>query len=277
MTKLIDAFIFFNEVELLKFRLEYLNNIVDYFIIAESNKTFTEKDKKLIIPQIINQFPQEILNKIIYISVDDMPIGSTYQDNEARERHQRCSLDKGISKLNLSENDILMISDIDEIPNKTKLKSLKITGDFEVCNLEFYNFGGSINHQIFSKNGTPEMWYCFKIIKYKFYKFLNFTPQTLRFYGQYGIDIPVSTIPKCGWHFSYSGGVDKIKIKLENFCHQELNTESVKNSLEKNLKNNIGIFNEIVSGESYTAPCDENILDKEMLNSKEFYDYLTLI
>jgi len=45
MIKLIDAFLFFNEVELLKFRLQYLNDIVDYFIIVESNKTFTGKDK----------------------------------------------------------------------------------------------------------------------------------------------------------------------------------------------------------------------------------------
>ena len=65
MTKLIDAFIFFNEVEFLKFRLEYLNEIVDYFIIAESNKTFTGKDKELIIPKIINSFPPKILSKII--------------------------------------------------------------------------------------------------------------------------------------------------------------------------------------------------------------------
>ena len=56
MIKLIDAFIFFNEVELLKFRLQYLSDVVDYFIIAESNRTFTGKNKELIIPKIINVF-----------------------------------------------------------------------------------------------------------------------------------------------------------------------------------------------------------------------------
>jgi beta-1,4-mannosyl-glycoprotein beta-1,4-N-acetylglucosaminyltransferase len=277
MTKLIDAFIFFNEVEFLKFRLEYLNEIVDYFIISESNRSFTGKEKELIIPKIIDKFPQKILDKIIYITVDDMPIGNTYQDNEARERHQRCSLDGSISKLNLSDDDILMISDIDEIPDKRILKTLKTNGDFELSNLQFYSFGGSINHQIFSKNGVPEMWYCFKVIKYKFYKFLNFNPQTLRFYGQYGIDVPLSIIPKSGWHFSYFGGVSRIKTKLENFCHQEFNNNIVKDSLEKNLKSNIGIFNEIVSGESFTAPCDKNILDEEIINNEEFYNYLKLI
>jgi len=277
MTKLIDAFIFFNEVELLRFRLNYLNEVVEYFIIAESNKSFTGKDKDLMVPKIINNLSKKIIDKIVYIVVDDMPDGFTYQDNEKRERHQRCKLDIGISKLNLDDNDILMISDIDEIPDKRILKSLKINGNFELSNLEFYNFGGSINHQIFSKNEEPEMWYCFKIIKYKFYKFLNFNPQTLRFYGQYGIDVPLSIIPKSGWHFSYFGGVSNIKTKLENFCHQEFNNDFVKNSLEKNLKNNKTIFNEMVGCESFTKPCDLKIIDNEIINDKTFYSYISLI
>jgi len=277
MIKLIDAFLFFNEVELLKFRLQYLSDVVDYFIIVESNKSFTGKDKELIIPKIINSFPPKILNKIIYILSDDMPSGFTYQDNEARERHQRCGLDKGISKLNLNSDDILMISDIDEIPDKRKLKDLKSNGDFEVSNLEFYNFCGSINNQIFSKDGTPEMWYSSKIIKYKFYKFLNFNPQTLRYYSHYGIDIPVTTISKCGWHFSYFGGVSNIKIKLENFCHQEFNNDFIKNNLEENLKNNKTVLGDVANNQSFTRPCDIKILDEEIINDKEFYTYLELI
>jgi beta-1,4-mannosyl-glycoprotein beta-1,4-N-acetylglucosaminyltransferase len=277
MTKLIDAFIFFNEIELLKFRLNYLNEVVDHFIIVESNKSFTGKDKDLVIPRIVNHLPKKLIDKIIYIVVDDMPYGFTYQDNEKRERHQRCKLDVGITKLNLDGNDILMISDIDEIPDKRKLKDLKVKDNFEVCNLEFYNFCGSINHQVFSKNQTPEMWYCFKIIKYKFYKFLNLNPQTLRFYAQYGIDIPVSNIKQCGWHFSYFGGITKIKTKIENFCHQEFNNDLVKNSLEKNLKNNIGIFNGMIGSESFTKPCDLKIIDDEIINDETFYTYITSI
>ncbi len=277
MTKFIDAFLFFNEVELLKFRLQYLSDVVDYFIIAESNRTFTGKSKKLIIPKIINSFPPKILSKIIYILVDDMPSGFEYQDNEARERHQRCGLDKGILKLNLTDDDILMISDIDEIPDKRKLKDLKSNGDFEFSNLEFYNFCGSINNQIFSKDGTPEMWYSSKIIKYKFYNFLNFNPQNLRYYSHYQINIPVTMILKCGWHFSYFGGISNIKIKLENFCHQEFNNDFIKNNLEENLKNNKTVLGDVANNKSFTRPCDIKILDEEIINDKEFYTYLKMI
>ena len=43
---LIDAFTYFNEKELVELRLKYLNSIVDYFIVIESNITFTGKEKK---------------------------------------------------------------------------------------------------------------------------------------------------------------------------------------------------------------------------------------
>ena len=277
MIKLIDAFLFFNEVELLKFRLQYLSEVVDYFIICESNRTHSGKDKELIIPKIINSFPQKILDKIIYILVDDMPSGFTYNDDVARERYQRCSLDRGISKLNLNSDDILMISDIDEIPDKRKLKDLKSNGDFEVSNFELYNFCGSINNQVFSKDGTPEMWYSSKIIKYKFYNFLNFNPQTLRYYNHYRIGIPVTTIPKCGWHFSYFGGVSNIKIKLENIAEQVFNNDFIKNNIEQNLKNNKPVLGDVANTQSFTRPCDIEILDEEIINDKEFYTYLKMI
>jgi beta-1,4-mannosyl-glycoprotein beta-1,4-N-acetylglucosaminyltransferase len=46
--QIIDCFIFYNELELLTYRLNLLNNIVDYFVIVESTHTFTGKEKKTI-------------------------------------------------------------------------------------------------------------------------------------------------------------------------------------------------------------------------------------
>ena len=45
--KIIDCFIFYNELDLLTYRLNLLNNIVDYFIIVESKHTFVGKEKNL--------------------------------------------------------------------------------------------------------------------------------------------------------------------------------------------------------------------------------------
>ena len=46
--KIIDCFIFYNELDLLTYRLNLLKNIVDYFIIVESTHTFIGKEKKII-------------------------------------------------------------------------------------------------------------------------------------------------------------------------------------------------------------------------------------
>jgi len=44
--KLVDAFIFYNEIDLLIYRLNLLNDIVDKFIIVEGTYTFVGKPKK---------------------------------------------------------------------------------------------------------------------------------------------------------------------------------------------------------------------------------------
>ena len=41
----VDCFTFFNEIDLLEFRLEFLDKYVDKFVIAEANITYSGKDK----------------------------------------------------------------------------------------------------------------------------------------------------------------------------------------------------------------------------------------
>ena len=52
---LIDAFTYFNEKELVELRLKYLNSIVDYFVVIESNITFTGKKKKWNFPSLLDK------------------------------------------------------------------------------------------------------------------------------------------------------------------------------------------------------------------------------
>ena len=67
---LIDAFTYFNEEELVELRLKYLNSIVDYFIVIESNITFTGKEKKWNFPDILKNFV--FLGKIILTVVSHL-------------------------------------------------------------------------------------------------------------------------------------------------------------------------------------------------------------
>ncbi|MFA6665763.1 MAG: beta-1,4-N-acetylgalactosaminyltransferase, partial [Armatimonadota bacterium] len=70
--KVYDCFTFFNELELLELRLKLLNDVVDYFVLVESNKTFKNKDKEFVFEANKSMF-EEYLAKIIYIRVEDMP------------------------------------------------------------------------------------------------------------------------------------------------------------------------------------------------------------
>ncbi len=65
--KIIDGFSFFNEFDILKLRLEYLQDVVDYFIISECNYTHSGKEKPYYLNQIINEFDEELRSKIISV------------------------------------------------------------------------------------------------------------------------------------------------------------------------------------------------------------------
>ena len=70
--KIIDCFTFYNEMDLLNYRLNILYNVVDYFIIVESTHTYVGKEKKLFYNDNKHLF-EKFNDKIIHIIVDDFP------------------------------------------------------------------------------------------------------------------------------------------------------------------------------------------------------------
>ena len=70
---LIDAFTYFNEKELVELRLKYLNSIVDYFVVIESNITFTGKEKKWNFPDVLKSNLKEFSHKIQYHQLNIIP------------------------------------------------------------------------------------------------------------------------------------------------------------------------------------------------------------
>ena len=126
MTKIYDCFSYWDEDLLLDIRFNILNDYVDYFVIIEGNKTWQNNDKKLRFD--INKF-QKFKDRIIYIPVEDMPDG----DNPyLRENFQRNCISRGILKA--QDEDLIIISDLDEIPNPKKIDSFK-----KKCALQFLN------------------------------------------------------------------------------------------------------------------------------------------
>ena len=111
--KIYDCFIFNNETDLLEIRFNILNDHVDYFVIIESFETFTGLKKKPVFN--IEKFPK-FKNKIIHGVINKFPNNHTAWQNESYQRNY-------ISKLLDSANseDVIMISDLDEIPDLTNI------------------------------------------------------------------------------------------------------------------------------------------------------------
>src|ERR1035438_6113570 len=112
-----DCFTFFNELDLLEIRLNILNDYVDCFVLVESTKTHQGKDKPLHFSDNKNRY-QKFLPKIIHIVVDQYP---EYEGKSAwiLEHHQRNMILKGLK--DCTPDDIILISDLDEIPNPSKI------------------------------------------------------------------------------------------------------------------------------------------------------------
>ena len=224
--KIIDAFIFYNELKMLYFRLSELYDTVDYFILVESTHTFSGKQKELYFQNNKEMF-SKFLDKVIHIIADDMPNDPNPWYNE---NHQRNCIDRGIKQLQLNDNDIITITDCDEIPHTTILEKLRITGldDVKKLDMDFYYYN------IYTKNLASFNFA--KILPYKIYKKYN-TPQVFR-------HINCGVITKGGWHFSYFGDINFIKNKIIHFAHQEYNNDKYLNEdvIKKQINNCEDLF-----------------------------------
>ena len=226
MPKIIDCFIFYNELDLLKYRLNVLK-VVDTFIIVESTHTFSGKEKPLYYKENEHMFA-EFSHKIIHIVVDmpyKFPVNIAAREQWKNEHHQRNSITLGLEKLTLAGDDIILITDVDEIPDPTTLTMLK-GSNFEMCILcmDFYYY--NLNTRFDTK------WYHAKILKYSKFLSMKTTCDAIRHARS-------TIVQRGGWHLSYFGDAEFIKNKITNFSHQEFNndkfTDPVK--IEKRIKN----------------------------------------
>ena len=214
--KIIDCFIFYNELDLLTYRFNLLNNIVDYFIIVESTHTFIGKEKKLFFNENKHLF-ENFRNKIIHIIVDDFPykyhnVNICNNDVWNNEYFQRNAISHGINYIkDLSQYDVIIISDLDEIPDPYTLDKIKkgdIIVDINILEMDLYYY--NLNTR------SPSKWPLCKIISYKKYNELNISCNDIRI-------TQCSNILNGGWHLSYFGDKYFIQNKIQNFSHQELN------------------------------------------------------
>jgi len=218
---MLDAFIFYNELDLLEYRLYLLNDYVDYFVIVEATHTFAGNSKELYYTNNKERF-KEYSHKIIHIVVDDMPIKSKITVKKSvweNEYHQRNCIQRGLNELNLTNNDIVIISDVDEIPDPQVLKQInkyKVTINCLIMDLYWYNL---------NRKNINVPWRAARILRYGLLK--GKTIQEIR-----QLDCSPLITHRSGWHLSYFGDADFIHNKLNNFAHQENEVQSINNITE---------------------------------------------
>jgi len=228
--KIVDCFIFYNEMKMLEFRLKELNDSVDYFVLVESTKTFSNKEKPLLYNENKHMF-SDYNDKIIHVIIDDFSNMDMSDPYWALESYQRNSISKGIERLNLNDDDIIIISDVDEIP---KIKSIPDNlEDRKVHSLKQDLYYYNLNTR------CDEPWNDAKVMTYKTFLENDSNPQKIRRNNEGNINIPDG-----GWHFSYFGDTDFIMNKIKMFSHQELNNDTYnrKDAIEDKIKNSKDLF-----------------------------------
>ena len=205
--KIYDCFSYWDEDLLLDLRLNILNDYVDYFVIVEGNKTWQNNSKPLQFD--IKKF-EKFKDKIIYIPVEDLPEG----DNPyLRENHQRNSIFRGLK--DSKDEDWILISDLDEIPNPKKLNNFKSSMKYAVFKQKHYYYKFNLQSK------THPFWYGSRICLKKFLK----SPQWLRelkfkkrpFWRIDKIRLN-NIIEDGGWHFCNLKTPEQLLKKYQNLC-----------------------------------------------------------
>lgn len=194
-----DCFMFFNEFELLDLRLRELSDVVDRFVLVEATTTHAGYPKLLLFDRFRHLF-QASAAKIIYVPVrDDIAHGNSWD----REFFQRNAIMHGL--VGAAEEDIILISDVDEIPCRQAVERLRSIDQPVTLRFAHHYYGLDCRLQI-PWDGTVAT-----------RRRLLRLPQIER--DERG---RIEHMLDAGWHFSFLGGATRIRQKLRAYSHTEL-------------------------------------------------------
>ena len=254
--RIFDCFMFYDEEVVLDIRLNSLKNSVDCFVIVESK--YYHNGKKRDLKFDINKY-SKLKDKIIYIVQDEEPSNLEQikkNDEESlitqkiisnahkRENFQRNLINKGLDKAN--EDDLIMISDVDEIPNLKDLNVARVNNKIVIFEQNIFYYKLNRYLEGFTWHGT-------KACKKKNLK----SPQWIRNiknknFGFWRLDTFFSEtkyinkifIENGGWHFSNLKNPADVEKKLKSYLHhRDFEVEKIDlKEISKSMKNNETIY-----------------------------------
>ena len=283
---------YFDEDLLLDIRLNSLEKFVKKFVITEATYSHNGNKKKLNFD--ISKF-KKFKDKIIYIIVDEQPkniLESKKEDTKekigeklilngmARDYFQRESLSRGLKEA--AEEDLILVSDLDEIPNLSKLDFNAIKNNIIIFEQKMFYYKLNLFYKDYKWQGT-------KGVRRK-----NFiSPQWLRNikgkkYPSWRIDVLFSKkkysnllyVKDGGWHFTCLRTPEELEKKLLNFAHHyEFEESGLKlEDIRKLIMEKRVMYDHTVdqkgykwSGKSLLKNLEINFLPEHVKQNKEKY------
>lgn len=248
--KIYDCFIFFKEFELLELRLKTLNEVVDYFVIAEINITHSGLPKPYYFEENRERF-KEYEDKIIYLKDIAYPQTNPW----IVENAHRNMLQRGWE--NVTQDDYIMISDLDEIPNpKAILNGINLHLNIFSLVQDLYCF--------YVNCKSNQEWIGTVVAKWD--KIVS--PQDIRNNRHCN-----KFIYNGGWHYTSMGGKERIKEKFAAFAETDFNIPQFMN--DENLDQCLETGKDLTDRkEAYAQKRfikDSEITHKEIFEFKDKY------
>jgi beta-1,4-mannosyl-glycoprotein beta-1,4-N-acetylglucosaminyltransferase len=268
---IIDCFTFWKELDILEIRLNELYDTVDKFVLVEASRTQSMLPKPYYFEENKSRF-EKFLDKIIHVKVDDELDVS--KNPWVFDIHQRMCIKRGLSTIeNLSDEDFILVSDVDEIPKSSALKEYLPQIDEVIC------FGMTYNVYYLNLVMRNHVWPGTVATKWKYAK--NIDMHTLI---KVRDRLPANLIIKnSGWHLGYQGGeqivFDKYFSCTEPFNKKDIPSRELFSQVFKERARDGGsfIFCDNLSRQDLfldKKPIDE--LPKFILDNKEKYSKLLI-
>ena len=280
--KVFDSFIFFNELELLEMRLNILDDVVDYFVLTESPFTVSGNEKPLYYQEnkdmfgkfndkIVHHITEEIPNDFNHM-LEKSKFHVAYKDPDPYGtpminlpvRFQRALFNRnnsafGIEKAGVTDDDLVITSDADEIVNPLLLQDLEWFNPNNHYVAECRAFYYKLNFLY------QEDWMGSRLCTWKHLK--NTTIDQHRQDHE-----NAHKIQDAGWHFSFLGNAENFKLKLASYEHTENNTDTVTRNAEEKIESGL---DPLGRGQTYKAvPIDDSYPDYITTNQEKYAEFI---
>ena len=215
--KIFDCTTFYQSNVLFELRFHTLKNIVDHFVICESNLTHSRRRKEFLFNY---KKWKKYKDKIIYIKLTDIPKNL---NGHSLLQFQAEQINRGLVKAD--DNDLIIYSDEDEIVNPKILKTFlynKFKYGVFMQNSYYYKF--NIQSKTEGHGNWPGSRICQKKNLISFTKLKLLKIKNLKYsFWRFDKEKSIQLIKQGGWHFTYLMTPKNISMKINDMVYQNLN------------------------------------------------------